>query len=46
MLYDEDLSEVREYLYEDMKEVRAKRMYGNATLSAKMKNGKREIFFR
>ena len=29
-----------------MSDVRAKRMYGNATLSAKMKGGKREIFFR
>ncbi len=34
------------YLYSDMKDVRAKRMYGNATLSAVMPNGKREIFFR
>ncbi len=46
VLYDESLSAPREYLYEDMEDVRAKRMYGNATLSAKMKGGKREIFFR
>ncbi len=30
----------------DMKQVEAKRMYGNATLSAIMPNGRREIFFR
>ena len=46
VLYDASLSAPREYLYEDMEDVRAKRMYGNATLSAKMKGGKREIFFR
>ena len=46
VLYDSSLSAPREYLYEDMEDVRAKRMYGNATLSAKMKGGKREIFFR
>ncbi len=34
------------HLYADMKEVRSKRMYGNATLSAIMPSGKREIFFR
>ncbi len=41
-----DGEEAKTYLYGDMKEVRAKRMYGNATLSAVMPNGKREIFFR
>lgn len=46
VLCDASLEGVREYLYEDMEDVRAKRMYGNATLSAKMKSGKREIFFR
>ncbi len=33
-------------LYRDMKDVVAKRMYGNATLSAIMPSGKREVFFR
>ncbi len=46
VLYDASLDAPREFLYEDMEDVRAKRMYGNATLSAKMKGGKREIFFR
>ena len=46
VLYDSSLDAPREYLFEDMQDVRSKRMYGNATLSAKMKNGKREIFFR
>ena len=46
VLYDASQTETREFLYEDMEDVRAKRMYGNATLSAKMKSGKREIFFR
>lgn len=34
------------YVYSDMKDVESKRMYGNATLSAVMPNGKREVFFR
>ena len=46
VLYDSSIDAVREYPYEDMEDVRAKRMYGNATLSAKIKGGKREIFFR
>ena len=36
----------REYLFSDMKDVKSKRMYGNATLSAVMPSGRREIFFR
>lgn len=36
----------RRYSFRDMKETVAKRMYGNATLSAIMPNGKREVFFR
>jgi ATP-binding cassette subfamily B protein len=41
------LSNVEErYFYCDMTEVISKRMYGNATLSAIMPNGKREIIFR
>lgn len=36
----------KRYFYRDMTEVIAKRMYGNATLSAKMPNGKRVVFFR
>ena len=46
VLCDSSLEQTPEFLYADMQEVRAKRMYGNATLSAKMKDGKREIFFR
>ena len=38
--------EEKRYRYCDMKEVESKRMYGNATLSAVMPNGKREVFFR
>ena len=38
--------EEKRYEYKDMKEVESKRMYGNATLSALMPNGKREVFFR
>ncbi len=34
------------YAFTSLKEVKAKRMYGNATLSAVMENGKREVFFR
>lgn len=34
------------YSYSDMKDVESKRMYGNATLSAVMPNGRREVFFR
>ncbi len=34
------------YAISDLREVEAKRMYGNATLSAIMPSGKREIFFR
>ena len=34
------------YFFSDMSEVRSKRMYGNATLSAIMPSGKREVFFR
>ena len=37
---------MKEYRFSDMKDVRAKRMYGNATLSAEMPSGKREIIFR
>jgi len=36
----------KRYLYSDMKEVEAKRMYGNATLSAIMPDGSREVIFR
>ena len=40
-----DEAETR-YLYKDMKEVHSKRMYGNATLSAQMPDGRRKVFFR
>ena len=46
VLYDASLDAPKEFVYADMEDVRAKRMYGNATLSAKMSGGKREIFFR
>lgn len=38
--------ETERYNYSDMKDVRSKRMYGNATLSAVMPDGKRKVFFR
>ena len=38
--------EPKKYLYADMKDVRTKRMYGSAVLSAEMPDGKREIVFR
>jgi len=44
--FDGVSAEARTYAFSDMKEVEAKRMYGNATLSAVMPNGKREVFFR
>ena len=39
--YDGVPGEEKRYFYRDMEEVIAKRMYGNATLSAKMPDGKR-----
>lgn len=36
----------KRFEYSEMKEVKAKRMYGNATLSAIMPDGRREVFFR
>lgn len=36
----------KRYAFSDMSEVKAKRMYGNATLSAIMPDGRREVFFR
>ena len=44
--YDSATDTSRKLNFADMKDVKAKRMYGNATLSAVMPNGKREIFFR
>ena len=44
--YDATPGAYEKYLYADMEDVRAKRMYGNATLSAVMPDGKRRIFFR
>jgi len=44
--YDGEGTESKTYLFADMQEVQAKRMYGNATLSAVMPSGRREIFFR
>lgn len=36
----------KRYDFSDMRQVEAKRMYGNATLSAIMPDGRREVFFR
>ncbi len=44
--YDGVPGEERRYFYSEMKEVKSKRMYGNAVLSAVMQNGAREEFFR
>ncbi len=44
--YDGKPGESKAYLFSDMQDVEAKRMYGNATLSAQMPDGKREVFFR
>ena len=38
--------EKRCYLFSNMRDVQAKRMYGNATLSAIMPDGRREIIYR
>ncbi len=44
--YDGVPGEEKRYFYRDMKEVVSKRMYGNATLSAIMPDGRRVVFFR
>ncbi len=44
--YVEREGELERYSFSDISDVKAKRMYGNATLSAVMSGGKREIFFR
>ena len=43
---DADSGEESRFMFSDMTEVVSKRMYGNATLSAIMPNGKRVVFFR
>lgn len=45
-VFEGKADECLRYPYKDMKDVRAKRMYGNATLSAVMPSGRREIFYR
>ena len=45
-VYDGVPGEARTYLFSDISEVRSKRMYGNATLTAKTESGKREILYR
>lgn len=45
-LHDPTLDGPRTYAFSDMQDVRSKRMYGNATISAVMPDGRREIFFR
>ena len=44
--YSSDDDSLRVYPFEDLSDIKSKRMYGNATLSAVMPNGKREIFYR
>ena len=39
-------TEERRYVLSELREVQSKRMYGNATLSALMEDGRREILFR
>ena len=46
VIYDQRAEKEESFLYADMKEVQSKRMYGNATLSAKLPNGRRKVFFR
>ena len=43
---DGDSGEESRFMFSDMSNVISKRMYGNATLSAVMPDGKRKIFFR
>lgn len=43
---DGDEGDDKRYFYSDMREVKAKRMYGNAAMSALMPDGRREVFFR
>ena len=43
---DGESGEESRFVFSDMKDVVSKRMYGNATLSAIMPDGKRQIFFR
>ncbi len=38
--------DTRQYAFSELREVRSKRMYGNAALSAIMPDGQREVFFR
>ena len=45
-VYNGKPGEYRKIAFSDMTDVKSKRMYGNATLSAIMPNGKREVFFR
>ncbi len=45
-VYDGVPGESRRLEFSSLKDIKAKRMYGNATLSAVMPSGKREIFFR
>lgn len=43
---DAETGEESRFIFSEMQEVVAKRMYGNATLSALMPDGKRVVFFR
>lgn len=44
--YDGDPDKVLTFSFSSMRKVESKRMYGNATLSALMPDGKRVVFFR
>ncbi len=43
---DGDQCDQKRYYFANMREVEAKRMYGSATLSAVMPDGRRKVFFR
>ncbi len=45
-VYDGVPEESTRYAFSELREIKSKRMYGGATLSALMPSGKREIFFR
>ena len=44
--YDPESDEPLRFAFADMEDVRSKRMYGNATISAIMPSGERVVFFR
>ena len=44
--YDKNSNQKKTYRFAELSDVNSKRMYGNATLSAILPNGKREVIFR